>query len=133
MDNSTYILTSDGEMSKEAKTKAIKSAQAEMKKSLSKTKERFANTKTKEERTRLAQELYKKTTAEVPNAYIKRGSHTVNALLGVVGAGTTAVGAGALIAINPAFAGAAVASAAVGIAAEAGAHYIVQLGLDKLS
>lgn len=122
-----------GKMSKEARDKEITSAQREKKKMLANTKDRFAKAKTDSERVRLEQDIYDKTTKEVSNASLKRGAHTVNALFGAANAASVGLGAASILAINPAFAGAAVASAAVGIAAEAGYRYVVQLGLDKLS
>jgi hypothetical protein len=122
-----------GKMTKEARDAEIQSAKHDKKKMLNETKERFVKAKTDIERQRLASDIRNKTTKEVPNVTLKRGVHVVNALFGGVNAVSTGVSAAAMVMINPAFAGAAIASAAVGIAAEAGKRYAIQLGLDKVS
>ena len=122
-----------GKITKETRDAEIQSAKHDKKKMLNKTKERFVKAKTDVERQRLAIDIRNKTTKEVPHATLKRGAYVVNALFGGVNAVSTGVSAAAMVMINPAFAGVAIASAAVGIAAEAGKRHVIQLGLDKVS
>jgi hypothetical protein len=122
-----------GKLTKEQRDKEIESARQDKKKTLSKIENDFANAKTAADRARLKRDLANKTAKEVPNATLKRGASIANALFGGVNAASIGLASASVVMINPAFAGVAVASAAVGVAAEAGYRYVVQLGLDKLS
>lgn len=122
-----------GKISKATRDKRIEEARNRQKAEMADIKKKFANAKNDSERDRLSQELYKKTLKEIPNAGIKRGAATVNALFGVANTASLGLSTYAMLAINPAFAGAAIAAGAVGVAAEAGHRYLIQLGLDKLS
>ena len=122
-----------GKLTKDQRNKEIEAARQDKKKTLSKVENDFAKAKTDSDRSRLERDLANKTTKEVPRASLKRGASVVNALFGGMNAASIGVASASMIMINPAFAGVAVASAAVGIAAEAGYRYVVQLGLDKLS
>lgn len=122
-----------GKISKDTRDKEIESARHEKKRMLDATKKAFANAKNDSERARLERAIANQTIKEVPNASIKRGASTVNTLLGISNSASISLATYGLVAINPAFAGAAISAATVGVAAEAGYRYIVQLGLDKLS
>lgn len=122
-----------GKISKDARKQEIKSAQLDKKKMLDKTKEQFANAKSDKERNALRADITNKTLKEVPNAGKKRGAAVVNALFGATNSAAIGLATYGLVAINPAFAAATIGAGAVGIAAEAGYRYAIQLGLDKLS
>lgn len=122
-----------GKLTKDQRDKEIEAARQDKKKTLSKIEKSFSKAKTDADRARLERDLANKTTKEVPNASLKRGASVVNALFGGLNAASIGLSTVSMVMINPAFAGVAVASAAVGVAAEAGYRYAVQLGLDKLS
>lgn len=122
-----------GKITKEARDKEIQSAQRDKKMELNKTKEKFTKAKTDTERERLASDIRNKTLKEVPNANLKRGAYAVNAMLGVANTASIGLATVPLLSVNPAFAGAILASAAVGVAAEAGYRYMIRLGIDKVS
>lgn len=122
-----------GKITKEARDEEIRSAKRDKKKELDRTKEQFAKAKTDAERERLESDIRNKTTKEVSNVTLKRGAYAVNAMLGVANTASIGLSTVPLLSINPAFAGAIVASAAVGVAAEAGKRYVIGLGLDKVS
>lgn len=122
-----------GKIDKKTRDKQIDSARKRQKSEMADIKKKFANAKTDAERERLRQELCKKTLKEIPNANIKRGASMANALLGGINAASTVGTTAVFAAANPAFAAAYVGAGIVGVAAEAGARYVAQLGLDKLS
>jgi len=122
-----------GKITKDLRDKEIAAAKLDKKKMLAKIKDDFSNAKTAGERERLGREITNKTLKEVPKASLKRGASTVNALFGGLNAASIGLSTYAISFVNPAFAGATIAAGVVGVAAEAGYRYVLQLGLDKVS
>ena len=124
-----------GKITKETKKKLIKDANASKKQYNKTTKESLKN-KTKEELTVTKRKLAEQSINEIPHRRLKKGLTTANKLLGTANTAVTAAtipGAVIATAANPAFGAMYIGSAAISTLGTAGAHYIAQIGIDKLT
>lgn len=122
-----------GKISAEQYKEMKRVANAKKKKWLANVESAYTRSGSDKERAALDKSITEATLREVPKASVKRGAASVNRVFGIYNSVTLGTTAFALAAANPAFAGAAVGAAVVGVAAEKGYRYVVQLGLDKMS
>lgn len=122
-----------GKITKDQKKTSIQNANVKKKSDLTKMKTDIKNVKNREELQKVKQDISIKTIKEVPHSTIKKGATTVNKFLGTYHATTTVATAGIAAAVNPAFAGAMITAGAIGAAAEVGTHYLLQIGIDRVT
>lgn len=127
---------SSGKITKSQRDSNIAKENAKKKKYISDIDNQINNTYSKNQLSAMRKNIAKQTIDEVPNHTLKKGLTTVNQIVGgvhtgqMVGAGLVGLG---MLAANPVTGTALLAGGAVGAAAEVGAHYLAQLGIDKLS
>lgn len=122
-----------GRITKQQYKDSIHNVNLRKKKYMSDVENKFRNTKSASERSKLGADISKTAVKEVPNITIKRGLAVANQLFGTASIGSTAYTTLGLAAFNPAFATAYIGAGVVSAAAETGFRYITRSMLDKNS
>lgn len=119
-----------GKISKETRDARTRQANAQKKRDMESMTNKYNKADTFEKKLKMENDIANKTMKEVPNYAVKRGASTVHNILSgsrIRGLGVVA-GAGLVTGNLPL-----AAAGAAGMAAEIGARYIANIGLDKFS
>ena len=122
-----------GKISKDEKRIQIKNENEKKKEYLRKSKTKLKNMKTEQEVMKYKNSIAKQTINEVPHSRLKKGAITVNKILGGLHVGSNAALGVATAATIPGSAPLAFGVYATSALVEAGAHALVQMGINKVN
>lgn len=119
-----------GKISKETRNERTRQANVKKKRDIESMTSKYLKADTYEKKLRIQNNISNRTMKEVPDYAVKRGASTVHNILSGSRIRTMGVVAGAgLVTGNLPLA----AAASAGLAAEIGARYVTNIGLDKFS